>query len=103
MITWFWEAMGKMTNDERILYLKFVWGRSRLPLTADGFERKHKIDRMWSNHPDISLPLSHTCFFTLDVPPYSSSEILYKKLLYAIRFCNEIDNDYTASGALEDL
>lgn len=95
--------MNKFTNEEKILYLKFVWGRSRLPLTNDGFERKHTITRFYSDHTDISLPLSHTCFFTIDIPAYSSAEILYNKILYAIKFCNEIDNDFTAEGAMEDL
>lgn len=80
-----------------------MWGRSRLPLTNEGFDRKHTIARSYSNHQDISLPLSHTCFFTIDLPQYSSADILYNKLLYAIKFCNEIDNDFTAAGALEDL
>ena len=103
IIQWFWQAFKKFTNDERILYLKFVWGRSRLPLTADGYSHKHKITKAYSNHPDISLPLSHTCFFTIDIPTYSSFDILYKKLLYAIKFCSEIDNDGSANEALEDL
>jgi E3 ubiquitin-protein ligase HERC2 len=103
VITWFWQAMNRFSNDERILYLKFVWGRSRLPLTKDSFTQRHKIARSYSNHPDISLPLSHTCFFTIDIPPYSSYDILYNKILYAIRFCGEIDNDNNANQALEDL
>ena len=58
---------------------------------------------MYSNHPDISLPVSHTCFFTLDCPKYSSYEILYNKLLYGIRFCGEIDADFNATQALEEI
>lgn len=45
VINWFWKALKNFSNEERILYLKFVWGRSRLPLTAEGFDRKHKITR----------------------------------------------------------
>ena len=58
---------------------------------------------MYSAHPDISLPLSHTCFFTLDIPSYSSYDILFNKLLYAIKFCGEIDNDFNAAQALEEI
>jgi hypothetical protein len=83
--------------------MKFVWGRTRLPLIEEGWTQKHYIARSYNNHPDISLPLSHTCSFTVDIPPYSSYDILYNKLLYAIRFCGEIDNDNTAGQALEDL
>ena len=54
-----------------------------------------------TKHPDISLPVAHTCFFSIDIPRYSTFEILYKKLLYAVRFCGEIDTDFTAAQALE--
>ena len=61
------------------------------------------IFRSYSDHPDISLPVSHTCFFTLDLPEYSSFEIMYKKLLYAIKFCGEIDGDFEPDRAYEEL
>ncbi|CAF1115079.1 unnamed protein product [Didymodactylos carnosus] len=38
--------------------------------------------------------LSHTCFFTLDLPPYSTEEIMYERLNYAITHCSSIDGDY---------
>ena len=103
MIKYFWLAMEKFSNEERILYLKFVWGRSRLPLSTEGFERKHCITRLNSDHPDISLPASHTCFFKIDIPNYSTEDILYSKLLYAIRNCTEIDTDFAVNGAMEDI
>ena len=31
VITYFWEVLKEFSNEERQLYLKFVWGRSRLP------------------------------------------------------------------------
>jgi hypothetical protein len=83
--------------------LKFVWGRSRLPLTDDGFERLHKITELYSSYNDIKLPASHTCFFTIDMPRYSNFDILYNKILYAIKYCTEIDTDFTVNGAMEDL
>lgn len=39
---------------------------------------------------DEVLPLSHTCFFQLELPRYSSKEVLHRKLLYAITECREI-------------
>jgi hypothetical protein len=35
----------------------------------------------------MMLPHARTCFFALELPPYSSKEILEAKLLYAIRHC----------------
>jgi hypothetical protein len=49
---------------------------------------------------DRHLPRSHTCFFTLDLPAYTSADALRKKLLYAARHCTAIDNDGAASGTL---
>jgi len=72
-------------------------------MTAEGFDYKHKIARSWTSNPNDHLPLSHTCFFTIDMPAYTTYEALHDKLLYAVRFCNEIDTDYSVSGALEDV
>lgn len=27
----FWKALESFTNEEKVMYLKYVWGRSRLP------------------------------------------------------------------------
>lgn len=44
------------------MYLRFVWGRSRLPLTSKDFERKHTIELLRTSNPDGSLPLAHTWY-----------------------------------------
>lgn len=36
---------------------------------------------------DTKLPISHTCFFSLELPDYSSYEILREKVLFAILNC----------------
>lgn len=38
-----------------------------------------------SHTDDIHLPVSHTCFNILDLPAYSSKEILKEKLQEAIQ------------------
>jgi E3 ubiquitin-protein ligase HERC1 len=87
----FWKVMEEFTNDERSLYLKFVWGRSRLPaMTASmSTECVHKINK--SSQSDEGLPVSHTCFFTIDLPPYSTIDIMRSKLLYAIQSCSTFE------------
>jgi len=85
------------------MYLKFVWGRSRLPLNLSDLNRQHKIEFYRSRSRD-SLPISHTCFFTIDLPEYSSEEMLQKRLLYAIQYCGDIDADRNAGEiAAEEL
>lgn len=37
LVTWFWEVIEEFTSLERSLFLRFVWGRARLPRTAADF------------------------------------------------------------------
>jgi len=34
-VKFFWQALESFTEEEKSLYLKFVWGRARLPATFD--------------------------------------------------------------------
>ena len=36
---------------------------------------------------------SHTCSFALDLPAYTTTEIMYERLNYAITYCSSIDGD----------
>lgn len=88
IIQWFWIVIEqKFDNDQRLRLLQFVTGTSSIPY--EGFEalrgsngpRKFCIEK-WGK--PTSLPRAHTCFNRLDLPPYSSFEILYEKLLLAV-------------------
>lgn len=35
--------MNSITNEEKALYLKFVWGRTRLPLKEEEITENHTI------------------------------------------------------------
>ena len=39
--------------------------------------------------------MAHTCFFTLDLPAYTTEDSLREHLLYAIHNCQDIDADDT--------
>lgn len=43
----------------------------------------------------IDILGSHTCVFSIDLPEYSTKEIMYDKLIYAITNCSSIDGDGT--------
>lgn len=74
------------------MYLKFVWGRSRLPSDMKGMRQKHRIDVC--RHMDkTGFPQAHTCFFSLDMPEYPNDKIMRDKFLVAITMCGEIDTD----------
>lgn len=87
--------MKTFSAEERQLFLRFVWGRSRLPLRSEDFDQKFIIMTSPDNN-DVTLPISHTCFFQLELPKYSSEEVMRKKLLYAVTECRAIDTDHAA-------
>ena len=42
--------------------------------------------------------MAHTCFFSLELPAYSSAAQCYERLLYAITHCTQIDIDTTTAA-----
>lgn len=49
--------------------------RTRLPLTAEGFSQRFKLQSFSRSPADDYLPVAHTCFFSLELPAYSSLEV----------------------------
>ncbi|RLU17868.1 hypothetical protein DMN91_010107 [Ooceraea biroi] len=95
LVQWFWEVMDEFSNQERSLFLRFVWGRTRLPRTIADFRGRDFVLQVMDkyNPPDQFLPESYTCFFLLKMPRYSCKAVLRQKLKYAIHFCKSIDTD----------
>lgn len=46
---WFWEIMESMSNEEKSLFLRFVWGRSRLPRTIADFRGRDFVIQVHIN------------------------------------------------------
>ena len=57
-----------------------------------------KIHTLEKPRPDQYFPVAHTCFFSIELPRYTSREIAYTKLLWAINNCESIDADNTREG-----
>ena len=95
IIKWFWEIFEEFNQDQRRLYLKFVWGRSKIPSDTSNLRYKHEIEVYDHMNPE-SLPQAHTCFFTIDLPVYNDKETMKKRILTAIELCGEIDTDNNA-------
>ncbi|KAJ8962033.1 hypothetical protein NQ314_005815 [Rhamnusium bicolor] len=102
LIQWFWEVMEEFSNQERSLFLRFVWGRTRLPRTIADFRGRDFVIQILDKYtpPDHFLPESYTCFFLLKMPRYSCKHVLQQKLKYAIHFCKSIDKDEYARVAM---
>eukprot|EP00002_Diphylleia_rotans_P006185 TRINITY_DN1551_c0_g1_i16.p1 TRINITY_DN1551_c0_g1~~TRINITY_DN1551_c0_g1_i16.p1 ORF type:complete len:681 (-),score=121.38 TRINITY_DN1551_c0_g1_i16:125-2167(-) len=93
-IQFFWQVLEEFTQAQRAMFIKFVSGRSRIPRSAEHF-KEFQINRFnASDNVDSYLPVAHTCFFSVDLPAYTSVEVTRAKLLLAIEHCHEIDADY---------
>ena len=59
-VEYLWQTLESFNSEERQLFLKFVWGRSRLPLREEDFIDKFTIEQIPRDAPDSHLPTSHT-------------------------------------------
>ncbi|KAH0791984.1 hypothetical protein GPJ56_004168 [Histomonas meleagridis] len=88
----FWKAVERLTPEQRKLLLKFITTLTRLPNTTINQDFTMQIDKLAVSNPDETLPTAATCFNRLHLPPYSDDQICYEKLLYAIQFCQTMEN-----------
>jgi len=95
---WFWEMFEGFTQDERKSYLKYVWGRSKIPTDCSNLRYRHRVDICDGHMEKNGFPIAHTCFFSVDVPGYDSLEVMSEKFKYAMEACGEIDGDYGPEG-----
>ncbi len=87
-IQWFWRAVRSLEPEKRTRLLQFVTGSSRVPLTGfkDLIGSNNNVQRFCierANGPD-SLPVAHSCFNRLDLPPYRNYNELLSKLTLAL-------------------
>ncbi|CAF4423535.1 unnamed protein product [Rotaria socialis] len=83
VIQWFWQVFHKLGENEKKKFLLFLTGSDRVPVF--GWSQTLPMTIQRSHTDDAHLPVSHTCFNILDMPLYSSKEILKAKLLEAIQ------------------
>uniref|UniRef100_A0A6Q2ZFL4 HECT-type E3 ubiquitin transferase n=1 Tax=Esox lucius TaxID=8010 RepID=A0A6Q2ZFL4_ESOLU len=87
VIRWFWGAVERFNNEQRLRLLQFVTGTSSVPyegftaLRGSNGLRRFCIEK-WGKI--TALPRAHTCFNRLDLPPYPSYTMLHEKLLIAV-------------------
>jgi hypothetical protein len=77
-----WEVMQSFSHEQRSQVLKFVTGRSRLPVAF-------KVE--WQPDSD-RLPRAATCFQKIYLPRYPSFAKMRERMIVAIQ-CMSIDTD----------
>lgn len=84
-IRYFWKVLESFSHEQRSRFIRFAWGRSRLPRGAQ-WSHHLTITRLNSRNGENILPVAHTCFFEVELPPYKSEEMMRKRLLTTIQF-----------------
>ncbi|XLR18371.1 hypothetical protein HN51_065061 [Arachis hypogaea] len=78
-ISWFWEIVGRMPAEQRKILLFFWTSVKYLPVEGfRGLASRLYIYR--SMKTEDRLPSSHTCFYRLCFPPYSSKAVMQDRL-----------------------
>jgi hypothetical protein len=94
----------QLNDEERSMLIRFIWGRARLPLPSQTWEQKFKIDlHTPRGEVDRCLPVAHTCFFTLDLPKYSTLEIMTERLRFSFVHCQSVDGDSSLNTGGGDI
>ncbi|KAL1506224.1 hypothetical protein ABEB36_005622 [Hypothenemus hampei] len=91
LVKWLWNILENFTDNERVLFMRFVSGRSRLPANLADLSQRFQVMKV--DKAINGLPTAQTCFFQLRLPPYSSEVVMAEKLRYSINNCRSIDMD----------
>ena len=95
---YFWKSLYSFNQKERQLFLRFVWGRNRLPINESDWKNDNFTIKLL-NIDKNSLPIAHTCFFSIDLPPYDNFKLCQSKLKFAINNCQAIDVDFNPNAS----
>ena len=79
-VQFLWNVLEEFDQHQLKAFLKFTSGSTTLPTTWSHRRFTVFVSRASEQH----FPTSHTCSWRLDIPPYSSQELLKEKLLFAI-------------------
>lgn len=77
----FWKVIESLSAKDQAGFVRFAWGRSRLP-GASEFTTKMRLTSAGS----AKLPVAHTCFFSVELPDYGTEDDMRHGLLTAVNF-----------------
>merc|ERR1712072_257667 len=87
----FWEAMESFNCKERAMFLGFAFARERLPRDLTGLRFKLSTD---ASLDADSFPTASTCFFSVNLPMFSSVDACRSRIKTAAELCGAIDTDF---------
>jgi len=89
-IRYLWNTLEGFTQQQLRRFVKFAFAQERLPSTDEGFSHpkirmlikssRHSGSGKKNSNQDHALPHADTCFFNVEIPAYSSQEIMRKRL-----------------------
>ena len=82
--TWLWEVVLELDEGRRAQFFRFVTGSSRRPSAGVAFFRIGP-----KSGGDGAYPFAHACANALDMPSYSSREVLRERLVAAIEAAHD--------------
>ncbi|OWZ23473.1 hypothetical protein PHMEG_0001640 [Phytophthora megakarya] len=100
----FWKVLSSFSEENKRRFINFAWGQDTLPADDAEFDRTHTRLLIKASpqddgvNQDALLPKADTCFFNIELPAYSSEEIMREKLLLAITLCTSLDGDEQTAG-----
>ncbi|KAJ8417955.1 hypothetical protein AAFF_G00136640 [Aldrovandia affinis] len=80
-IKFFWEVFHELPLEKKKQFLLFLTGSDRIPILG---MKSLRLVIQSTGGGDQYLPVAHTCFNLLDLPKYSSRNVLKDKLIQAI-------------------
>jgi hypothetical protein len=98
----FWNVLSTLSPTEQAMFLRFTYARTRLPTSDAGFSRNFKLQCMQplrNAKPDDTLPVAHTCVFQLNLPAYSTEDVLRRQLTTASALCVGYELDDVGGGS----
>ncbi|OQR97917.1 Hect-domain containing peotein [Achlya hypogyna] len=105
-LEYFWTALEQFSETDKRRFINFAWGQESLPSDDAEFDRTHT--RLLIKPPptttvaqDRLLPKADTCFFNLELPAYSSLEVMAQRLQTAIQLCTSMDADEQTGGGMD--
>ncbi|XP_051983066.1 probable E3 ubiquitin-protein ligase HERC3 [Xyrauchen texanus] len=82
----FWTVFFELSEENKKKFLLFMYGTDCVPVGGLS-KRSLKIVKLNHPDPDDRFPEAQICFDILHLPKYSNIDILRKKLIHAINYC----------------